>query len=50
MDTSIYPLPSGMGIRQKLNTRFGMAMRINYFFGDEYGIAKSMPVPPRRHL
>jgi len=53
MGTSIYSLPNGMRMGQKLNIYtldLGMAMRINFFSTIEYGIAKPIPVLPRWHL
>jgi len=43
MGTRLYPLPGGDGI--KLLYPLGLGMRMNFFYGDEYGIAKPVPAP-----
>jgi len=49
--TRLYPLPGGDGDGTKVwyPLGLGIGMRINFFYGDEYGIAKLMPAPLRCH-
>ena len=53
MGTRLYPLPDGDGDGTKvwypLGLGMGMGMGMNFFYGDGYGIAKSVRVPPRCH-
>jgi len=42
MGTRIYALPGGDGNGIKVGYPLGFGMRMNIFFGDGYGIAKSV--------
>jgi len=51
MGTRLYPLPGrdGHGTKVWYPLGWGIGMGINFFYGDGYGIAKSVPAPPRCH-
>jgi len=50
MGMRLYPLPGGY-LRQKFDTHFGldMGMGMNFFYGNEYEIAKLVPAPLHCH-
>jgi len=45
MDTRLYPLPGGDedGTKVWYSLDLGMGMRMNFFYGNGYGITKSHP-------
>jgi len=51
MGTRLYPLSGGDGDWTKVwyPLGLGMGMGMNFFYGDGYGIVKSVPAPPRCH-
>jgi len=51
MGMRLYPLPDGDGDVTKVwyPLDLGMGMRMNFFYGDGYGITKLVPAPPRCH-
>jgi len=51
MCTTLYPLLGGNGDGTKVwyPLDLGMGMWMNFFYGNEYGIAKPVPTPPRCH-
>jgi len=51
MGTRLYPLPDrdGDGRKVRYPLDLGMGMRMNFFYGDRYGIAKPIPALPRCH-
>jgi len=51
MGTRLYPLPGGDGDETKVwyPLSLGMEMRMNFFYGNGYGKAKSVPAPPYCH-
>jgi len=49
MGTRLYPLPDGDETKVWYSLGLGMGMGINFWCGDEYGIAKLVPAPPRCH-
>jgi len=45
MGTRLYPLPGGDGDETKVWYPLGLGMRMNFFYGDGYGIVKPVPAP-----